>query len=137
MPVNLSPPDPKAIFPVAGIRIGVTEAGIRKTGRKDLTVFLLDEGASVAGVFTRNRFCAAPVQVCRDHLAQGAAIRAMVINTGNANAGPGTTLGGAVAQSLILANWRNMGSKADFQSHQQSAPLLAAMGMDDQRATVI
>ena len=51
--------------------------------------------------------------------------------------GPGTTLGGAVAQSLILANWRNMGSKADFQSHQQSAPLLAAMGMDDQRATVI
>ena len=51
--------------------------------------------------------------------------------------GPGTTLGGAVAQSLILANWRNMGSKADFQSHQHSAPLLAAMGMDDQRATVI
>jgi acyl transferase domain-containing protein len=51
--------------------------------------------------------------------------------------GPGTTLGGAVAQSLILANWRNMGSKADFQSLQQSAPLLASMGMDDQRATVI
>jgi len=51
--------------------------------------------------------------------------------------GPGTTLGGAVAQSLILANWRNMRSKADFQTQQQSAPLLASMGMDDQRATVI
>lgn len=51
--------------------------------------------------------------------------------------GPGTTLGGAVAQSLIAANWRNMGSKADFQSEQHSAPLLASMGMDDQRATVI
>ena len=104
MPVNLSPPDPKAIFPVAGIRIGVTEAGIRKTGRKDLTVFLLDEGASVAGVFTRNRFCAAPVQVCRDHLAQGAAIRAMVINTGNANAGTGEPgLAGARATCMAMA----------------------------------
>jgi acyl transferase domain-containing protein len=51
--------------------------------------------------------------------------------------GPGTTLGGAVAQSLILANWRGMGSKADFQTQQQSAPVLAAMGMDDQRATVL
>jgi len=52
-------------------------------------------------------------------------------------AGPGTTLGGAVAQSLILADWRKMRSKADFQNTQQSAPLLASMGMDDQRATVI
>ena len=72
-----------------GVRIGVAEAGVRKAGRKDLTVFLLDAGASVAGVFTQNRFCAAPVQVCREHLAAGSAIRAMVINTGNANAGTG------------------------------------------------
>jgi glutamate N-acetyltransferase/amino-acid N-acetyltransferase len=62
---------------------------VRKANRKDLTVFLLDEGASVAGVFTRNRFCAAPVQVCREHLAAGNAVRALVINTGNANAGTG------------------------------------------------
>ncbi|MEO8250089.1 MAG: bifunctional glutamate N-acetyltransferase/amino-acid acetyltransferase ArgJ [Burkholderiales bacterium] len=89
MPVNLSAPDPAALHRIAGVRIGVAEAGIRKANRKDLTVFALDEGASVAGVFTQNRFCAAPVQVCREHLALGQGIRAMVINTGNANAGTG------------------------------------------------
>jgi glutamate N-acetyltransferase/amino-acid N-acetyltransferase len=89
MPVNLSAPDPTALHAVAGVRIGVTEAGIRKANRKDLTVVLIDEGSSVSGVFTQNRFCAAPVQVCRDHLAAGHGIRAMVINTGNANAGTG------------------------------------------------
>ncbi|MBK6745139.1 bifunctional glutamate N-acetyltransferase/amino-acid acetyltransferase ArgJ [Ottowia sp.] len=88
MPVNLTAPDASQLFPVAGVRLGVAEAGVRKAGRKDLTVILLDEGASVAGVFTQNRFCAAPVQVCREHLAQGA-IRAIVVNTGNANAGTG------------------------------------------------
>ena len=89
MPVNLSAPDASSLHPVAGVRIGVTEAGVRKANRKDLTVFLLDEGAAVAGVFTKNRFCAAPVQICQEHLAAGAAIRALVINTGNANAGTG------------------------------------------------
>ncbi len=89
MPVNLTAPNPSELFPIAGVRIGVAEAGVRKANRKDLTVVLLDEGASVAGVFTQNRFCAAPVQVCRDHLAAGHGIRAMVINTGNANAGTG------------------------------------------------
>ena len=104
MPVNLSRPDPAALFPVAGLRLGVTEAGVRKTGRKDLTVLLLDEGASVAGVFTRNRFCAAPVQVCREHLSAGQAVRAMVINTGNANAGTGESgLAGARATCAALA----------------------------------
>lgn len=89
MPVNLSAPVASELRPIDGIRIGVTEAGVRKAQRKDLTVFLLDEGASVAGVFTKNRFCAAPVQVCREHLDSGLDIRAMVINTGNANAGTG------------------------------------------------
>ncbi len=89
MPVNLSAPDPAQLHPVAGVRIGVAEAGVRKANRKDLTVLLLDEGASVGGVFTRNRFCAAPVQVCREHLDAGQAIRAIVVNTGNANAGTG------------------------------------------------
>ena len=89
MPVNLVATPADQLHPVPGVRIGVAEAGIRKVGRKDLTVVLLDEGASVAGVFTQNRFCAAPVQVCREHLAQGHGIRAMVINTGNANAGTG------------------------------------------------
>ena len=89
MPVNLSPPDPAALRPIAGVRIGIAEAGIRKANRKDLTVFALDEGAGVAGVFTLNRFCAAPVQVCREHLAANLGVRALVINTGNANAGTG------------------------------------------------
>ena len=89
MPVNLSAPVASDLHPIAGLRIGVAEAGIRKVGRKDLTVFLLDEGAAVAAVFTQNRFCAAPVQVCRTHLEGGQAIRAMVVNTGNANAGTG------------------------------------------------
>ena len=89
MAINLIIPAQDAIHPVAGIRIGTAEAGIRKAGRRDLTVLLLDEGTSVAGVFTRNRFRAAPVQVCEAHLAGGAGIRALVINTGNANAGTG------------------------------------------------
>src|SRR6476620_3701667 len=88
MPVNLSAPSAASLHPVPGVTIGVAEAGIRKANRKDLTVFLLDPGASVAGVFTQNRFCAAPVQICREHLVRGD-IRAMVINTGNANAGTG------------------------------------------------
>jgi glutamate N-acetyltransferase/amino-acid N-acetyltransferase len=88
MAVNLPAPQAAALFPVAGVRLGVAEAGIRKANRKDLTVVLIDAGASVAGVFTQNRFCAAPVQICREHL-QGDDIRAMVINTGNANAGTG------------------------------------------------
>ena len=89
MPVHLTAPDPAQLHPVAGVRIGVAEAGIRKAGRKDLTVLLLQEGASVGGVFTQNRFCAAPVQICRQHLQAGAAVRAIVVNTGNANAGTG------------------------------------------------
>ena len=89
MPVHLNAPDPTQLHPVAGVRIGVAEAGIRKAGRKDLTVMLLDEGASIGGVFTQNRFCAAPVQICRQHLQAGAAVRAIVVNTGNANAGTG------------------------------------------------
>ncbi|MBK8073288.1 MAG: bifunctional glutamate N-acetyltransferase/amino-acid acetyltransferase ArgJ [Ramlibacter sp.] len=105
MPVNLSAPDPSRLHAVPGIRIGVAEAGIRKANRKDLVVFLLDEGSAVAGVFTANRFCAAPVQVCREHLAGGARVRALVINTGNANAGTGADgLARARATCVALAS---------------------------------
>ena len=104
MPVNLSAPTPSDLHPVAGVRLGAAEAGVRKVGRKDLTVILLDAGASVSGVFTRNRFCAAPVQVCREHLAADAQIRALVINTGNANAGTGAEgLARARATCVTLA----------------------------------
>ena len=89
MAVNLQIPSESEILPVAGVEIGVAEAGIRKANRRDLTVFRLAEGSAVAGVFTRNRFCAAPVQVCQAHLAEDGPIRALVINTGNANAGTG------------------------------------------------
>lgn len=88
MAVNLSTPNPAELRPVAGVRLGVAEAGIRKANRRDLTLIELAPGSRVAGVFTRNRFCAAPVQVCREHLAEGD-IRALVINTGVANAGTG------------------------------------------------
>ena len=90
MPVNLTAPLAGDLQPVPGVRIGVAMAGIRKANRKDLVVFALDEGACTAGVFTSNRFCAAPVQLCREHLAAGGDVRALVINTGNANAGTGT-----------------------------------------------
>jgi glutamate N-acetyltransferase/amino-acid N-acetyltransferase len=88
MPVNYATPSPDQIHAVAGVRLGVAEAGIRKANRRDLTLIELAPGSTVAGVFTQNRFCAAPVQVCRAHLA-GGDIRALVINTGIANAGTG------------------------------------------------
>lgn len=88
MAVNLPVPQPAELRPVAGVRLGVAEAGIRKANRRDLTLIELAAGSRVAGVFTRNRFCAAPVQVCRSHLAAGP-VRALVINTGVANAGTG------------------------------------------------
>ena len=102
MPVNLFAPDPAALYPIAGVRIGIAEAGIRKANRKDLTVFALDEGVSVGGVFTQNRFCAAPVQLCRAHLDGEQRIRALVINTGNANAGTGDE-GLAKARATCIA----------------------------------
>jgi glutamate N-acetyltransferase/amino-acid N-acetyltransferase len=88
MAVNLKTPNPADLLPVPGIRLGVAQAGIRKANHYDLTVIELASGSRVAGVFTRNRFCAAPVMVCREHLQNGN-IRALVINTGNANAGTG------------------------------------------------
>ncbi|MDP5009191.1 MAG: bifunctional glutamate N-acetyltransferase/amino-acid acetyltransferase ArgJ [Glaciimonas sp.] len=93
MAVNSPIPIAAALKPVAGIELGYAEAGVRKANRKDLLVMKLAPTATVAGVFTRNRFCAAPVQVSKAHLEamriSGEPIRALVINTGNANAGTG------------------------------------------------
>jgi len=89
MPVNLTAPNPADLHPVPGVKLGITMAGVRKANRRDLTVITLEPGSAVAGVFTKNRYCAAPVQLCRAHLAAGTDIRALVINTGNANAGTG------------------------------------------------
>lgn len=123
MAVNLSAPTAAQLHPVPGVRIGVAEAGIRKANRKDLTVILLDEGTAVAGVFTQNRFCAAPVQVCREHLASGSA-RAIVINTGNANAGTGEE-GLARARATCAATARELGVKP-----QQVLPLSTGVIME-------
>ena len=108
MPVNLQAPKAEDLLAIDGVRIGVTEAGVRKANRKDLTVILLDAGSSVGAVFTQNRYCAAPVQVCREHLAApDASIRALVINTGNANAGTGAP-GLAAAHATCAAAARDL-----------------------------
>ena len=110
MPVNLQTPTLAQLYPVAGIEIGIAMAGVRKANRRDLVLIQLAAGSAIAGVFTQNRFCAAPVQVCREHLSAGVGIRALLINTGNANAGTGDdglvrarTSCIALAQKLDLA----------------------------------
>ena len=126
MAVNLSLPVPAALKAVAGIEIGVAEAGIRKKNRKDLLVLRIAAGAQVAGVFTQNRFCAAPVTVCREHLAgikaaavndaagktAGQGIRALVVNTGNANVGTGEA-GMANCRATCAALARELGIGAE------------------------
>ena len=87
MAVNLPPPERASLHPVPGVDLGVAMAGVRKANRKDLLVMRLAPGSSVAGVFTRNRFCAAPVTLARKHLKND--VHALVVNTGNANAGTG------------------------------------------------
>ncbi|PKO54665.1 MAG: bifunctional ornithine acetyltransferase/N-acetylglutamate synthase, partial [Betaproteobacteria bacterium HGW-Betaproteobacteria-2] len=89
MPVNLTAPEAQSLLPVKGVQLGATEANVRKPDRKDVLVMQLAPGSKVAGVFTQNRFCAAPVTLCKEHLATGNEIRALLVNTGNANAGTG------------------------------------------------
>ena len=89
MPVNLKPLAVDAIFSVKGISLGIAKANIKKPDRKDLLLVNIDEGSKVSGVFTQNAFCAAPVLLCKDHLKGASEIRALVINTGCANAGTG------------------------------------------------
>ncbi|MGH8445930.1 MAG: bifunctional ornithine acetyltransferase/N-acetylglutamate synthase, partial [Solimonas sp.] len=88
MAVNLEAP--ANLLPVAGLRLGVAEAAIKKPGRNDLLIVELAEGSRVAGVFTTNAFAAAPVQLCRERLKASAAIRALLVNAGNANAATGS-----------------------------------------------
>ncbi|MFO7580690.1 MAG: bifunctional glutamate N-acetyltransferase/amino-acid acetyltransferase ArgJ [Nitrosomonas halophila] len=91
MPVNIPPLSPEHLLPVDGVTLGTAEAGIKYTARKDLLVIRLAAHSQVAGVFTQNKFCAAPVTLAKRHLASSTAIQALVINTGNANAGTGQT----------------------------------------------
>jgi glutamate N-acetyltransferase/amino-acid N-acetyltransferase len=89
MPVNLSAPAAHTLLPVKGVSLGFAEAHVRKPNRKDVLVITLAEGSHVAGVFTQNQFCAAPVVLCKTHLASGQPVRALLVNTGCANAGTG------------------------------------------------
>ena len=112
MPVNLPAPTPTSLLPVKGILLGTTEANIKKPNRKDLLVMQLTPQSTVAGVFTQNQFCAAPVIVAREHLASGKNIRALVVNTGNANAGTGEE-GLAAARSTCCEVANLLGCEAE------------------------
>ncbi|ENO77282.1 bifunctional ornithine acetyltransferase/N-acetylglutamate synthase protein [Thauera sp. 27] len=128
MAVNLATPNPAELLPVQGVRLGVAEAGIRKANRRDLTVIELAPGSRAAGVFTRNRFCAAPVQVCKAHLPDGA-VRALVINTGVANAGTGES-GVANAQATCAALAAEMGIDASQVLPFSTGVILEPLPMD-------
>ncbi|MEQ1582869.1 MAG: bifunctional glutamate N-acetyltransferase/amino-acid acetyltransferase ArgJ [Candidatus Nitrotoga sp.] len=105
MPVNLQSPVSSALLPVKGVLLGTAEAGIKKPGRQDLLLMHLAAQTTVAGVFTQNRFCAAPVIVAREHLVANKSVRALVVNTGNANAGTGEQgLAAARATCAEVAN---------------------------------
>lgn len=110
MPVNYTTPSIDQLHAIAGVQLGITEAGIRKANRRDLTLITLAPGSRVAAVFTQNRFCAAPVQLSKQHLTSGD-IRALIINTGNANAGTGAA-GLAAAQACCAATAQLIGGAA-------------------------
>src|SRR3982074_1687230 len=89
MPVNYTPPTPEQLLPVRGVTLGTAAAGIKRWTRDDVLLVKLSAGSRASGVFTQNRFCAAPVIVCREHLSLARQTRALLINAGNANAGTG------------------------------------------------
>jgi len=111
MAVNLAPPDPASLREVRGVELGTAAAQVRKAGRRDLLLIRLADASQVAGVFTRNRFCAAPVLVAKEHLAGRLPVRALVVNTGNANAGTGSD-GVARARTTCDAVARALGCDA-------------------------
>jgi glutamate N-acetyltransferase/amino-acid N-acetyltransferase len=113
MPVNYTPRRPEELLPVRGVALGTAAARIKNWSRDDLLLIALAPGSEAAGVFTRNRFCAAPVTVCRAHLARRDAVRALVVNAGNANAGTGAK-GLIDAQALCAA----VGAAVDCEAHQ-------------------
>src|SRR5690242_18018714 len=102
MPVRYQPPNAADLRPVPGVRLGTARGQIKKWDREDVLLVALNPGAHAGGVFTQNRFAAAPVQLCRAHLAHGADIRALIVNAGNANAGTGEP-GRAAAEACCAA----------------------------------
>src|SRR4030095_14350758 len=102
MPVRYTPPRPEDLLPVPGVTLGTAAAKIKNWTRDDLVLAAFDAGTVAAGVFTQNRFAAAPVTVCRRHLAASGEVRALVVNAGNANAGTGAD-GVAAAEATCTA----------------------------------
>ncbi len=111
MPVRYTPPRPEDLLPIPGVRLGTAAAHIKNWQRDDVLLVAFDEGTIAAGVFTQNRFCAAPVTVCRRHLAGTGRIRALVVNAGNANAGTGES-GIADANATCAAVAQTLGCNA-------------------------
>ncbi|HEY2862551.1 MAG TPA: bifunctional glutamate N-acetyltransferase/amino-acid acetyltransferase ArgJ [Casimicrobiaceae bacterium] len=111
MPVNYHPPTPEDLLPVTGVALGTAPARVKNWSRDDIVLIDLAAGSRAAGVFTRNRFCAAPVIVCREHLALGGTTRALLINAGNANAGTGKR-GIDDARACCAATARALGCEA-------------------------
>ncbi len=112
MPVNYTPPPPEQLLPVRGVALGTAPARIKSWSRDDLLLVTLAEGTEAAGVFTQNRFCAAPVAVCREHLSRRRPVRALVVNAGNANAGTGAA-GIAAARAVCSAVGETVGCSAE------------------------
>ena len=112
MPVRYTPPRPEDLLPIPGVRLGTAAAHIKNWQRDDVLLVAFDEGTTAAGVFTQNRFCAAPVTVCRRHLAGAGRIRALVVNAGNANAGTGES-GIADANATCAAVAQTLGCNAE------------------------
>src|SRR5262245_8126128 len=104
MAVRYTPPTAESLLPVPGVLLGAAAAKIKNWDRNDVLLVICDPGTIAAGVFTRNRFCAAPVTVCREHLARQEHLRALVVNAGNANAGTGDAgLADAHAECIAVA----------------------------------
>jgi len=112
MPVRYTPPHPEDLLPIPGVRLGTAAAHIKNWQRDDVLLVAFDEGTTAAGVFTQNRFCAAPVTVCRRHLAGAGRIRALVVNAGNANAGTGES-GIADTNATCVAVAQTLGCNAE------------------------
>jgi glutamate N-acetyltransferase/amino-acid N-acetyltransferase len=112
MAVKLEPPRAEDLLTISGVRLGIASAGVRKPGRKDLLVIAIEPDCRVAGVFTQNGYCAAPVLLCREHIAKAepATLRAVVVNTGVANAGTGEE-GLANARAVCAAVGQASGSR--------------------------
>jgi glutamate N-acetyltransferase/amino-acid N-acetyltransferase len=106
MAINLKMPINKELLSIPGVKLATLAAGLKDKNRKDLMLMVFDDGTSVSGTFTQNKFCAAPVVVSKNHLKSTSAIKALIVNTGSANAGNGdrgTEDANSICEALAVA----------------------------------